>query len=188
MPSDSRVGCGCRAIPAGSPVHGYSGGCTAECSNPRGFAPCSGRRALFLPPGARLEAPVHAGFSRAAAPDALRALLCLCTASASERGAGPAVVNLLNVLIDLPPMRLLNVIDPMLKLHARLQALPAPRPRGFYTSTELAKVIGRTPKDADAQCLRLLGWVRVRRVVAGKLIRAWVPPSHLWAVLDSTPT
>lgn len=85
-------------------------------------------------------------------------------------------------------MRLLNVIDPMLDLHAKLQALPRPRPRGFYTGPELAQAIGRTPRHTDAQCLRLLGWVRVARVVSGKLARVWIPPTHRWAVLDSTPT
>ena len=85
-------------------------------------------------------------------------------------------------------MRIINVIGPMLDLHARLQALPAPRPRGFYTGTELAQAIGRTPRNSDGQCLRLLGWVRVARVVSGKLARVWIPPTHLWAVLDSAPT
>ena len=87
-------------------------------------------------------------------------------------------------------MRLLNVIDPMLDLRAKLQALPKPkpRPRGFYTSAELAQAIGRKPHNSDAQCLRLLGWVRVARNVNGKLARVWIPPTHLWAVLDATPT
>ncbi len=85
-------------------------------------------------------------------------------------------------------MRRVNVIEPMLDLRAKLQALLKPRPRGFYTAAELAQAIGRTPRHSDAQCLRLLGWVRVTRKVNGKTARVWIPPTHLWAVLDATPT
>ena len=85
-------------------------------------------------------------------------------------------------------MRRINVIDPMLDLQTKLRMLPRPRPRGFYTAAELAQVIGRTPRHTDAQCMRLLGWLRVARVVNGKLARVWIPPTHRWAVLDSTPT
>ena len=85
-------------------------------------------------------------------------------------------------------MRRINVIPHMLELQAKLQSLPRPRGRGFYIGTELAQVIGRTPRHTDAQCLRQLGWVRVARSVNGKLARVWIPPTHLWAVLDSTPT
>ena len=85
-------------------------------------------------------------------------------------------------------MRRIDVIPAMLDLHDKLKSMPEPGPRGFYTGPELAEVIGHTPRHTDAQCLRLLGWVRVARVVSGKLARCWIPPWNLWAVLDSTPT
>lgn len=84
-------------------------------------------------------------------------------------------------------MRRVALIEPMLALHKLLSALPPPRPRGFYSGPELAAVIGRIPSHADAQLLRHLGWVRVMRTVNGKPARCWVPPTHRWAVLRSTP-
>lgn len=85
-------------------------------------------------------------------------------------------------------MRLKDVIPYMLTLHRQLAGLPKPRACGFYTGTELAEVIGRTPCHTDAQCLRHLGWFRIPRVVNGKLARVWVPPTHASALLDSKPT
>jgi hypothetical protein len=76
----------------------------------------------------------------------------------------------------------------MLDLHERLKALPEPGPRGFYTGAQLAQALGRTPRHTDAQVLRLLGWLRVARVVNKKLARVWIPPTHAWAVLKATPT
>ena len=85
-------------------------------------------------------------------------------------------------------MRRADVIPAMLDLHAKLKTLPPPRRLGFYTSAELAEVLGRTPRHTDANVLRLLGWTRVRRAVARKLARVWIPPTHAWALFDSTPT
>jgi hypothetical protein len=85
-------------------------------------------------------------------------------------------------------MRKTDVIEPMLDLNAKLKALPPPCARGYYTGAELSQVLGRIPRHTDANVLRLLGWVRVARVVKRKLARVWIPPTHARALFDSTPT
>jgi len=83
-------------------------------------------------------------------------------------------------------MRKTNVIESMLALHAKLARLPPPSRAGYYTSQDLARVMGHTPVSADTQILRALGWVRCAREVNGKTARAWLPPEN--AHLTSAPT
>lgn len=85
-------------------------------------------------------------------------------------------------------MRRTDVIAPMLDLHERLKALPAPRARGYYVAAELAQILGRRPSHADAAVLRNLGWLRTAREVNGKTARVWIPPSHADMIFNSTPT
>lgn len=85
-------------------------------------------------------------------------------------------------------MRRNDVIAAMLDLHRRLQTLPPPRPRGFYTAAELADVLGRRPSCADGATLRNLGWLRTVRVFKGRAARVWIPPSHAEMIFNSTPT
>lgn len=85
-------------------------------------------------------------------------------------------------------MRLNNVIAPMLDLFERLQQLPPPASRGYYTALELARAIGRKPSHTDAALLRNLGWLRTAREVNGKTARVWIPPTHVHMIFNSTPT
>lgn len=65
----------------------------------------------------------------------------------------------------------------MHKLNAALVVLPAPfDARGFYTASQLAKLIGRPPRWTDGTPLHLLHWTRTVRRVHGITQRVWFPP------------
>lgn len=66
----------------------------------------------------------------------------------------------------------------MYRMRKALRHVPKPYDRrGFFTATQMAKIIGRPPRWTDGTALHLLGWTRTVRRVNGITQRVWFPPT-----------
>jgi hypothetical protein len=75
----------------------------------------------------------------------------------------------------------ITLVSHMHNLGALLPAagnLPHPHDRrGFFTTAQMAQIIGRPPRWTDGSALHLLGWTRTVRRVCGVTQRVWFPPT-----------